>query len=84
MNGVRSVCRGRRTGLFACRFGRACFQPAGGGRVVGHDAGACGRSGGVPDVLVWDREGCLHAGAGRPTDRFAAFCGQLPSRLAVL
>jgi transposase len=33
--------------------------------------------GGVPDVLVWDREGCLHAGAGRPTDRFAAFCGQL-------
>jgi len=33
--------------------------------------------GGVPDVLVWDREGCLHAGGGRPTDRFAAFCGQL-------
>ncbi|MGB9184363.1 MAG: IS21 family transposase [Solirubrobacteraceae bacterium] len=33
--------------------------------------------GGLPQVLVWDREGCLHAGGGRPTDRYAAFCGQL-------
>jgi transposase len=33
--------------------------------------------GGIPDLLVWDREGCLHAGDGRPTDSFAAFCGQL-------
>jgi transposase len=33
--------------------------------------------GGIPQLLVWDREGCLHAGDGRPTDNFAAFCGQL-------
>jgi hypothetical protein len=33
--------------------------------------------GGVPDTLVWDREGCSHAGGGRPTESYAAFCGQL-------
>jgi hypothetical protein len=27
--------------------------------------------------MVWDREGCLHAGRGRPTDVYAGFCGQL-------
>jgi hypothetical protein len=26
---------------------------------------------------VWDREGAIHAGGGRPTDEFACFCGQL-------
>jgi len=31
----------------------------------------------LPQTLVWDREGALHAGGGRPTDAFAAFCGQL-------
>jgi transposase len=31
----------------------------------------------LPQVLVWDREGCVHAHAGRPTDSYAAFCGQL-------
>ena len=36
-----------------------------------------GRLGGLPETLVIDREGALHAGAGRPTDAFAAFCGQL-------
>ncbi len=35
------------------------------------------RLGGLPERLVWDREGALHAGGGRPTDPFAAFCGQL-------
>ncbi len=35
------------------------------------------RIGGVPGMLVWDREGALHAGDGRPSDSFAAFCGQL-------
>ena len=35
------------------------------------------RLGGLPRVLVWDREGALHAGAGRPTDAFAALCGRL-------
>jgi len=33
--------------------------------------------GALPELLVWDREGCLHAG-GRPTEAYAAFCGQLP------
>ena len=26
---------------------------------------------------MWDREGAIHAGGGRPTDAFASFCGQL-------
>src|SRR5207245_226425 len=33
--------------------------------------------GGLPETLVWDREGALHAGGGRPTEPFAGFCGQL-------
>jgi transposase len=33
--------------------------------------------GALPGTLVWDREGALHAGGGRPSDAFAAFCGQL-------
>jgi transposase len=36
-----------------------------------------GRLGGLPETLVIDREGALHAGRGRPTDAFATFCGQL-------
>jgi len=36
-----------------------------------------GRTGALPGRLVVDREGCLHAGAGRPTEEFASFCGQL-------
>jgi transposase len=35
------------------------------------------RLGGLPETLVIDREGALHAGDGRPTDAFASFCGQL-------
>jgi transposase len=35
------------------------------------------RIGALPEKLVWDREGAVHAGGGRPTDAFAAFCGQL-------
>jgi transposase len=34
--------------------------------------------GALPELLVWDREGCLHAGGGRPTEAYAGFCGQLP------
>jgi transposase len=34
--------------------------------------------GGLPELMVWDREGCLHARGGRPTESYAAFCGQLP------
>jgi transposase len=33
--------------------------------------------GGLPSVLVWDREGALHAAGGRPTDAYATLCGQL-------
>lgn len=35
------------------------------------------RLGGLAETLVWDRQAGLHAGGGRPTDAFAAFCGQL-------
>ena len=37
----------------------------------------CERIGALPERFVTDREGCLHAGGGRPTGEFAAFCGQL-------
>ncbi len=40
--------------------------------------GAClAKLGALPETLVWDREGALHAGDGRPTEPFAGFCGQL-------
>jgi transposase len=35
------------------------------------------RLGALPAKLVWDREGAIHAGGGRPTEGFAAYCGQL-------
>jgi len=38
----------------------------------------CLRSfGGLPETLVWDREGALHAGNGKPTEAYAAFVGAL-------
>jgi transposase len=33
--------------------------------------------GALPEMVVWDREGCLHGGTGRPSAAYAAFCGQL-------
>jgi transposase len=33
--------------------------------------------GALPKLLVWDRQAGLHARDGRPTEEFAAFCGQL-------
>lgn len=33
--------------------------------------------GALPQTLVWDRQAGLHAGGGRPTVEFAAFCGAL-------
>jgi transposase len=33
--------------------------------------------GALPQLLVWDREGSLHPGGGRPSDDYARFCGQL-------
>ena len=35
------------------------------------------RLGALPETVVWDREGAIHSGDGRPTEAFAAFCGQL-------
>jgi transposase len=35
------------------------------------------RLGALPERLVWDREGAIHAGGGRPSEEFAAFCGRL-------
>jgi hypothetical protein len=35
------------------------------------------RLGALPEKLVWDREGAIHAGGGRASDGFARFCGQL-------
>ncbi len=35
------------------------------------------RLGALPKKLVWDREGAIHAGRGRPTEAFAAYCGTL-------
>jgi transposase len=35
------------------------------------------RLGGLPRTLVWDREGALHAGGGRPSEAFAGLCGRL-------
>jgi transposase len=33
--------------------------------------------GALPELLVWDRQSGLHAGEGRPTQEYAALCGQL-------
>jgi transposase len=33
--------------------------------------------GGLPETLVWDRQAGIHARDGRPTEQFAALCGQL-------
>jgi transposase len=35
------------------------------------------RLGGVPRLLVWDRQAGIHGHGGRPSDEFAGFCGQL-------
>ena len=42
------------------------------------------RLGALPEKLVWDREGAIHSGGGRPTDAFARFCGQLPAGWIIL
>jgi hypothetical protein len=36
-----------------------------------------GRLGALPQKVVWDREGAIHSGGGRPTEAFAGWCGQL-------
>jgi hypothetical protein len=40
-------------------------------------AGCLRRLGGLPGTLVWDRQAGIHGHGGRPSEAFAAFCGQL-------
>jgi len=40
-------------------------------------AGCLERLGGLANVLVWDRQAGIHGHGGRPSEAFAAFCGQL-------
>jgi transposase len=40
-------------------------------------AGCLTRLGALPKELVWDRQAGIHGHGGRPSDAFAAFCGQL-------
>jgi transposase len=40
-------------------------------------AGCLQRLGGLPRTLVWDRQAGIHGHGGRPSQAFAAFCGQL-------
>jgi hypothetical protein len=40
-------------------------------------AGCLERLGGLPQTLVWDRQAGIHGHNGRPSEAFAAFCGQL-------
>jgi len=40
-------------------------------------AGCLERLGGLSRTLVWDRQAGIHGHGGRPTEAFAAFCGQL-------
>jgi transposase len=40
-------------------------------------AGCLERLGGLPRRLVWDRQAGIHGHGGRPSEAFAAFCGQL-------
>ena len=40
-------------------------------------AGCLTRLGVLPGTLVWDRQAGIHGHGGRPSDAFAAFCGQL-------
>jgi transposase len=39
--------------------------------------GCLQRLGGLPRTLVWDRQAGIHGHDGRPSEAFAAFCGQL-------
>jgi transposase len=40
-------------------------------------AGCLERLGALPQTLVWDRQAGIHGHDGRPSEAFAAFCGQL-------
>jgi hypothetical protein len=40
-------------------------------------AGCLERLGGLPQVLVWDRQAGIHGHGGRPSEAYAGLCGQL-------
>jgi transposase len=40
-------------------------------------AGCLERLGGLPQILLWDRQAGIHGHQVRPSEAFAAFCGQL-------
>ena len=40
--------------------------------------------GALPELMVWDREGCLHAGGGRPTEVYAGVLRAAAGRLVLL
>jgi len=40
--------------------------------------------GALPQLMVWDREGCLHAGGGRPTQVYCRLLRAAAGRLALL
>ena len=78
--------RARAAAPWVCGDRRAVLVTGGGGRAVfSKEApdilwglGRClERIGVLPERLVWDREGAIHAGGGRPTIEFVSFCGQL-------
>jgi transposase len=45
--------------------------------LLGGIAGCLTRLGALPKELVWDRQAGIHGHGGRPSEAFAAFCGQL-------
>ena len=64
--------------------GALVFSKQTAGSVVRDRGAVCGRWAALPQTLVWDRQAGLHAGGGRPTEAFAAFCGAAAGRLAFL
>ena len=76
--------RDRVPGLLARGRRRADLLQADAGSVVRDPRAVCGRWAALPQTLVWDRQAGLHAGGGRPTEAFAAFCGAAAGRLAFL
>jgi hypothetical protein len=89
---VRSLAAARRCGSRARpdapRLGRRRLlglQPRAGVLIFSREAedllagiaGCVERLGGLPRTLVWDRQAGIHGHGGRPSEAFAAFCGQL-------
>ena len=66
-----------RAGLLARRSPARWSSPSRPPTCSGASAAASASLGGLPETLVWDREGAIHAGGGRADRAFAAFCGQL-------